>query len=525
MKNNIKIKDENGYVNINKLLGVSDKWLYLEGFVVRGDRHTSYEVFKFGLKSNYPDDIWGSYYYKEKEDRVRLEKYNSTFQYLVKIKHRNDRDVTFDKNEIIEKFYINHSAQWGEKYKDHIEDVIKYLRENVSHKLAFMTLEEYFKKEEYMTVFDIFPKDKLIQERIGGQYAFWEEMKYRNVQIYYPSEQGYLPSRPNWVVVHDSDDNKTHKRVKGYMKVESEYGNIGFLNIPYDLYLYFDAEELLTEVKRTGLKTQEDLASFKKIFLKWSHKTVIDNGKIYFNRDNAVWRDLLAPMWVFPYDLVQEYIKLFQDNMETYILEEIKRILGEEWELLQETDPERLEEGVVKVHGKRKGGSLQGYKNWIFYCSKMSDKIYRQGDVSGIDDATIKELSQKYDCDTIVAYNLDRHKTDGMVYLMKQEEIQRAELKENLKCTKLTWSIICDLIQNDKERIDEYYKFIPSLKLVYFRKCDNILLELDTPSVESKIAFFEYYSATAPSSYFFQNHGRKFAHYFWIENENQYREK
>ena len=177
MKNKL-IKDENGYVRINKLLGVSDKWIYLEGFVVRGDRHTSYEVYKFGLKTNYPDDLWGPYYYKGKEERQRLDKYNNTFQYIIKIKNRNDKYVTFEKIEIVEKFYINHSAQWGEKYKDHIEDVIKYLREHVSHKLAYMTLEEYFKKEEYMTVFDIFPKDKIIEERIQWQNAFWEEMKY-----------------------------------------------------------------------------------------------------------------------------------------------------------------------------------------------------------------------------------------------------------------------------------------------------------------------------------------------------------
>lgn len=514
------IKDENGYININKLLGVSEKWIYLEGIIVEGDRHTHYEVYKFGLKEKYLSDTWGPYYFKNKENRERLENgLNHIFQYIVKIKNRNDKDVTFNKIEVIEKYFINHSAQWGEKYKDHIEDIIKYLRENIAHKRAYMALEEYFKKEEYMTVFDIFPKDKIIAKRIQGDYAFWEEMKYRNVQIYYPSEQGYLPTNPEFTLKFDSEDNTFHKKVNGYMKIEAPYGSVGFLNIPYDLYITFDAEDLITEVKRTGLKTKEDLASFRKIFNKWSRDMVINHGKINFNRDTAVWRDLVAPMWVFPYNLVKEYIKFFQDNMESHILEEIQRILGEEWNLLQETDPEKLKEGVVKVYGERKGGSIQGYKNWIFYCSKISNEIFHEGDMSGIDDATIKELSQKYDCDTIVAYNLDRHKTDGIIYLMKQEELQKAELKENLKCTKLTWSIIWDLIKNDKERIDEYYKFIPSLKIVYFRKCDNILLELDTPSVESEIAFFEYYSATAPTSYFFQNHKKEFVHYFWTENE------
>ena len=136
----------NNFININKKLGVSTKWTFLEGFAVYGGSEV-YEIYKFGETIDFDDK--DNPYYKEREKSEEIRKKMAKTHFV--IKNFSGSHKYLDK-----KYFINNSAQNSEKYPDHTEDIIAYLRKVVNSKYVFWDLERYFKLEDHFSLWKIF---------------------------------------------------------------------------------------------------------------------------------------------------------------------------------------------------------------------------------------------------------------------------------------------------------------------------------------------------------------------------------
>lgn len=137
----------NNLININKKLGVSTKWTFLEGFAVYGGGEI-YEVYKFGETLDFGDKE--NPYYKEREKSEKIRRMMTKTHFII-------RSFAGGRKYLDKKYFINTQAKNSEKYPHHVEDIIAYLRKVVNSKYVFWDLEKYFRMEEYSSYWDIFP--------------------------------------------------------------------------------------------------------------------------------------------------------------------------------------------------------------------------------------------------------------------------------------------------------------------------------------------------------------------------------
>lgn len=137
----------NNLININKKLGVSTKWTFLEGFSVYGGGEI-YEVYKFGETLDFADE--NNSFFKEREESEEIRRMMTKTHFVI-------RSFTGERKYLDKKYFINTQARNSEKYPHHIEDIIAYLRKVVNSKYVFWDLEKYFRMEEYSSYWDIFP--------------------------------------------------------------------------------------------------------------------------------------------------------------------------------------------------------------------------------------------------------------------------------------------------------------------------------------------------------------------------------
>ena len=138
---------DNNLININKKLGVSTKWTFLEGFSVYGGGEI-YEIYKFGETLDFGDE--SNSFFKEKEESEEIRKMMTKSHFVI-------RSFAGGRKYLDKKYFINTQAKNSEKYPHHIEDIIAYLRKVVNSKYVFWDLEKYFRMEEYNSYWDIFP--------------------------------------------------------------------------------------------------------------------------------------------------------------------------------------------------------------------------------------------------------------------------------------------------------------------------------------------------------------------------------
>lgn len=141
------MKNNNNLININKKLGVSTKWTFLEGFSVYGGGEI-YEVYKFGETLEFGEE--SNPFFKEKEESEEIRKMMTKSHFVI-------RSFTGGRKYLDKKYFINTQAKNSEKYPHHVEDIIAYLRKVVNSKYVFWDLEKYFRMEEYSSYWDIFP--------------------------------------------------------------------------------------------------------------------------------------------------------------------------------------------------------------------------------------------------------------------------------------------------------------------------------------------------------------------------------
>lgn len=137
----------NNLININKKLGVSTKWTFLEGFSVYGGGEI-YEVYKFGETLEFGEE--SNPFFKEKEESEEIRRLMTKSHFVI-------RSFTEGRKYLDKKYFINTQAKNSEKYPHHVEDIIAYLRKVVNSKYVFWDLEKYFRMEEYSSYWDIFP--------------------------------------------------------------------------------------------------------------------------------------------------------------------------------------------------------------------------------------------------------------------------------------------------------------------------------------------------------------------------------
>ena len=145
----------NNLININKKLGVSTKWVYLEGFTsIRGKQKV--EVYKFGEASDYDaffeeDDISDlNPYYKSQEISEKMRGFMSKTHFVIHIYEKGYEVVK-------KKFFISSNTFSSEKYPHHVEDILIWLRSQIYTKYLYWELEKYFRMEEYESYWNIFP--------------------------------------------------------------------------------------------------------------------------------------------------------------------------------------------------------------------------------------------------------------------------------------------------------------------------------------------------------------------------------
>lgn len=134
-------------ININKKLGVSTKWTFLEGFSVYGGGEI-YEVYKFGETLDFADE--SNSFFKEREESEEIRRLMTKTHFVI-------RSFNGGRKYLDKKYFINTQARNSEKYPHHIEDIIANLRKIVNSKYVFWDLEKYFRLEEYSSYWDIFP--------------------------------------------------------------------------------------------------------------------------------------------------------------------------------------------------------------------------------------------------------------------------------------------------------------------------------------------------------------------------------
>ena len=142
-------------ININKKLGVSTKWVYLEGFIsIRGKQKV--EVYKFGEASDYDaffeeDNISDlNSYYKSQEISEKMRGFMSKTHFVIHIYEKGCEVIK-------KKFFISTNTYNSEKYPHHVEDILIWLRSHINTKYLYWELEKYFRMEEYESYWNIFP--------------------------------------------------------------------------------------------------------------------------------------------------------------------------------------------------------------------------------------------------------------------------------------------------------------------------------------------------------------------------------
>lgn len=137
----------NNLININKKLGVSTKWTFLEGFSVYGGGEI-YEVYKFGETLEFGEE--SNPFFKEREESEEIRRMMTKSHFVI-------RSFAGGRKYLDKKYFMNTQARNSEKYPHHTEDIIAYLRKVVNSKYVFWDLEKYFRMEEYSSYWDIFP--------------------------------------------------------------------------------------------------------------------------------------------------------------------------------------------------------------------------------------------------------------------------------------------------------------------------------------------------------------------------------
>lgn len=470
--------------NINKKLGVSDKWAFLEGFQI-GNRWENYEVYKFRNLNNFIEvyslkDMSRTsgieqselYSWKSREESERIRKWASKTLFVIRSSEKGEKPQ-------IKKYYINLEAQNSEKYPHQIEGIIKELRKEVSNKSIFFHLEKYLRLEKYYSFWEIFPKDEEMKNFVYIEHE-QTEMKYFSIHPYYGGV--YTEG-----CKYEFENHIDFKSGKSYIKSSLYFheGCQGFYSLPIEIYLNMTSLCCLIKdfVKENPYISSKDFKNFFREMINENKNCLL--VKAIENEENYY-----EGIYILPSRMRNEIIDMFTEELSDKVLEKVKILRENQKKLITCQDDSEISELFEKEYLDNE--IELGKLNFLF--SFPSGKIFENGNV--INQDTANKIKDKTKNDTLIAFPIDPEKNFIISYTFNSIDIK----KEN---PLIIDDFISKLLSNSIKDFDDY-KEIP-FSITLYRKIDCRLINLKSIELRSGLSYVKKEKIYAALSLVFLN--------------------
>ena len=454
--------------NINKKLGVSDKWAFLEGFQT-GDGCENYEVYKFRNLNNFIEvyslkDMSKTsgieqselYSWKSREESERIREWSSKTLIVIRVSAKGEKPQ-------INKYYISLEAQNSEKYPHQIEGIIKELRKEVSNKSIFFHLEKYLRLEKYYSFWEIVPKNEEMKNFVYIEHE-QTEMKYFSIHPYYGGAytEGCKHIFENYI---------DFRTVNSYLtsSLYFEEGCEGFYSLPIEIYLNMTSlcSTIKDFVKENPYISSKDFKNFFREMINENKNCLL--VKAIENEENYY-----EGIYILPSRMRNEIIDMFTEELSDKVLEKVKILRENQKKLIDSQDNYEISE----IFEREYLDSEVAFGKLDFLFSFPSEKIFEKGNV--INQDTINIIKNKNNHDTLISFPIDTDNNFIINYTFNSIDIR----EEN----QLTvYDYMSDLLSNSiKDFYD--YKEIP-FSVILYRKKDCKLVNIKSVELRSGLTY------------------------------------
>ena len=454
--------------NINKKLGVSEKWAFLEGFQI-GNRWENYEVYKFCNLAEFIEDCSLTdmsetsgieqsdfFSWKSRKESERIRKWASKTLIVIRVSEKGKKPQ-------IKKYFINLEAQNSEKYPHQVEGIIKELRKEVSNKSIFFHLEKYLRLEKYYSFWEIFPKDEEMKNFVYIEHE-QTEMKYFSIHPYY----GGMYAEDCKHIFENYIDFRT---VNSYLtsSLYFEEGCESFYSLPIEIYLNMTSLCCLIKdfIKENPYISSKDFKNFFREMINENKNCLL--VKAIENEENYY-----EGIYILPSRMRNEIIDMFTEELSDKVLEKVKILRENQKKLITCQDDSEISELFEKEYLD----SEVAFGKLDFLFSFPSEKIFEKGNV--INQDTANKIKDKTKNDTLIAFPIDPEENFIISYTFNSIDIR----EEN----QLTvYDYMSDLLSNSiKDFYD--YKEIP-FSVILYRKKDCKLVNIKSVELRSGLTY------------------------------------
>lgn len=454
--------------NINKKLGVSDKWAFLEGFQI-GNGWENYEVYKFRNLTEFIEvcsltDMSETsgieqselYSWKSREESERIRKWASKTLIIIRASEKGEKPQ-------IKKYFINLEAQNSEKYPHQIEGIVKELRKEVSNKSIFFHLEKYLRLEKYYSFWEIFPKDEEMRSFIYIEHE-QTEMEYFSIYPYYGG--AYTEG-----CKHIFETYIDFKSGKSYIESSLYFpeGCQGFYSLPIEIYLNMTSlcSTIKDFVKENPYISSKDFKNFFREMINENKNCLL--VKAIENEENYY-----EGIYILPSRMRNEIINMFTEELSDKVLEKVKILRENQKKLITCQDDSEISEIFEKEYLDNEIDF--GKPDFLF--SFPSGKIFENGNV--INQDTANKIKDKTKNDTLIAFPIDPEKNFIISYTFNSSDVKKEDQL-------MVYDFISKLLSNSIKDFDDY-KEIP-FSITLYRKIDCRLINLKSIELRSGLSY------------------------------------
>ena len=454
--------------NINKKLGLSDKWAFLEGFQI-GNRWENYEVYKFrnltefieacsltGMSETSGIEQSDFFSWKSREESERIRKWASKTLIVIRVSEKGKKPQ-------IKKYFINLEAQNSEKYPHQIEGIIKELRKEVSNKSIFFHLEKYFRLEKYYSFWEIFPKNEEMKNFVYIEHE-QTEMKYFSIHPYYGGvyTEGCKYEFENYI---------DFRTVNSYLtsSLYFEKGCEGFYSLPIEIYLNMTSlcSAIKDFVKENPYISSKDFKNFFREMINENKNCLL--VKAIENEENYY-----EGIYILPSRMRNEIIDMFTEELSDKVLEKVKILRENQKKLINSQDNYEISE----IFEREYLDSEVAFGKLDFLFSFPSEKIFEKGNV--INQDTINIIKNKNNHDTLISFPIDADNNFIINYTFNSIDLKKED-------SFTIRDFISKLLSNSIKDFDDY-KEIP-FTITLYRKKDCRLINLKSIELRSGLTY------------------------------------
>lgn len=454
--------------NINKKLGVSDKWVFLEGFQI-GNKWENYEIYKFRNLNEFIEDCSLTdmsetsgieqsdfFSWKSREESERIRKWASKTLIVIRVSEKGKKPQ-------INKYYISLEAQNSEKYPHRIEDIIRELRNTVSKKDIFFYLEKYIRLEKYYSFWEIFPKDEEMKNFVYIEHE-QTEMKYFSIHPYY----GGMYTEDCKHIFENYIDFRT---VNSYLtsSLYFEEGCEGFFSLPIEIYLNMTSlcSTIKDFVKENPYISSKDFKNFFREMINENKNCLL--VKAIENEENYY-----EGIYILPSRMRNEIIDMFTEELSDKVLEKVKILRENQKKLINSQDNYEISE----IFEREYLDSEVAFGKLDFLFSFPSEKIFEKGNV--IEHDLVNKIKDKSENDTLIAFPIDPEKNFIISYTFNSIDLKKED-------SFTIRDFISKLLSNSIKDFDDY-KEIP-FTITLYRKKDYRLINLKSIELRSGLTY------------------------------------